>query len=127
MGGVAGAYFNVLTNTMIITLLCSFFVTWLGLPVIYTLFSKIKFGKNKNSKHKIVITKNRKWVSFFIKNPAISIVFALFLAGSVYYVYPKLETGFLPEMDEGSIVLDYTSPREPRSARLTGYCAKLKK
>ena len=23
---------------------------------------------------------------------------------------PKLPTGFLPEMDEGSIVLDYTSP-----------------
>src|SRR6185437_15532624 len=28
MSGVAGAYFNVLTNTMIITLVCSFFVTW---------------------------------------------------------------------------------------------------
>src|ERR1017187_5125710 len=32
MSGVAGAYFHVLTNTMIITLVCSFFVTWLGLP-----------------------------------------------------------------------------------------------
>ena len=39
MSGVAGAYFNVLTNTMIITLVCSFFVTWIGLPVIYLLFS----------------------------------------------------------------------------------------
>src|SRR5678816_472983 len=35
MSGVAGAYFKVMTNTMIITLICSFFVTWLGLPVIY--------------------------------------------------------------------------------------------
>ncbi|HEU4717526.1 MAG TPA: efflux RND transporter permease subunit, partial [Bacteroidia bacterium] len=34
MGGVAGAYFHVLTNTMIITLTSSFFVTWIGLPVI---------------------------------------------------------------------------------------------
>jgi hypothetical protein len=24
---------------------------------------------------------------------------------------PRLETGFLPEMDEGSIVLDYESPQ----------------
>ena len=31
MSGVAGAYFKVLTNTMIITLVCSFFVTWIGL------------------------------------------------------------------------------------------------
>ena len=39
MSGVAGAYFKVLTDTMLITLLCSFFVTWLALPVIYLLFS----------------------------------------------------------------------------------------
>ena len=32
------------------------------------------------------------------------------LIGSVYFISSRLETGFLPEMDEGSIVLDYTSP-----------------
>jgi multidrug efflux pump subunit AcrB len=42
MSGVAGAYFKVMTNSMIITLVCSFFVTWLLLPVIYLLFSKKK-------------------------------------------------------------------------------------
>ena len=51
MSGVAGAYFNVLTNTMIITLVCSFFVTWIGLPVVYLLLS----GKKK--KEKIVAKK----------------------------------------------------------------------
>ena len=40
MTGVAGAYFTVLTNTMIITLVCSFFVTWIGLPVIYLLLTR---------------------------------------------------------------------------------------
>src|SRR6201996_9165624 len=39
MSGVAGAYFKVMTNTMIITLICSFLVTWIGLPVIYLLLS----------------------------------------------------------------------------------------
>ena len=34
----------------------------------------------------------------------------LLLAFSIWFIVPKLETGFLPEMDEGSIVLDYTSP-----------------
>src|ERR1700712_3317736 len=42
MSGVAGAYFKVLTNTMIITLVCSFFVTWICLPVIYLLLTKQK-------------------------------------------------------------------------------------
>lgn len=54
--------------------------------------------------------KNQKWVDFFIHKPYISIVFMLFLGLAIYWIYPKLATGFLPEMDEGSIVLDYNSP-----------------
>ena len=47
MSGVAGSYFKVLTNTMIITLICSFFVTWIGLPVIYLLLSRKRRKKKK--------------------------------------------------------------------------------
>ena len=47
MSGVAGSYFKVLTNTMIITLICSFFVTWIGLPVIYLLLSRKRRRKGK--------------------------------------------------------------------------------
>ncbi len=105
MSGVAGAYFNVLTNTMIITLVCSFFVTWIGLPVIYLLFS----GKESSSvKHKIA--KKQEWVYFFIHKPIISIVFVIILIASAYYIIPKLPSGFLPQMDEGSLVLDFASP-----------------
>src|SRR5579872_4209507 len=50
MSGVAGAYFKVLTNTMIITLVCSFFVTWLGLPVIYLLLTKERKKPRKTIK-----------------------------------------------------------------------------
>src|SRR6185312_456281 len=42
MSGVAGAYFKVMTNTMIITLVCSFFVTWIFLPVIYLFLTRNK-------------------------------------------------------------------------------------
>ncbi len=34
----------------------------------------------------------------------------LILIAAVVLILPNLQTGFLPEMDEGSIVLDYTSP-----------------
>ena len=109
MSGVAGAYFKVMTNTMIITLVCSFFVTWIILPVIYLLFSKKpnEPGKKKIKSHPV---KNQRWVGFFIRKPYISLLIIIALAYSVYYIYPKLETGFLPEMDEGSIVFDYNSP-----------------
>ncbi len=106
MSGVAGAYFKVMTDTMIITLSASFLVTWIGLPVIYILFS--------NEKHSIKFdikeVKRRNWVYFFIKKPWISFVFVLMFLVLAYKIITKLPSGFLPEMDEGSIVLDYNSP-----------------
>ena len=115
MSGVAGAYFKVMTDTMIITLVCSFFVTWIGLPVVYLLLSKHKRHPKKTASQQHPLqnahtVKNQRWVSFFIHKPVISFGIMAALALSVYFILPKLETGFLPEMDEGSIVLDYNSP-----------------
>jgi multidrug efflux pump subunit AcrB len=112
MSGVAGAYFKVMTNTMIIILVCSFFVTWIGLPVIYLLLTptrRTRSGKPRGAEKPHLVHRQR-WVSFFIRNPIISFAFMIALIAAVVYVYPKLETGFLPDMDEGSIVLDYNSP-----------------
>lgn len=114
MSGVAGAYFKVMTNTMIITLACSFFVTWICLPVIYLFFTwkngsrrtKIKSIKGEEG-HAV---KRQRWVAFFIRKPFISLIILALLGLSAWYIFPRLETGFLPEMDEGSIVLDYVSP-----------------
>ena len=110
MSGVAGAYFKVLTDTMIITLVCSFFVTWLGLPVVYLLLGKSKKNAAGKFKQKETTVKSQRWVSFFILRPYISFIFIAVLAFLIWFILPKLETGFLPEMDEGSIVLDYASP-----------------
>jgi len=107
MTGVAGAYFKILTETMIITLSVSFVVTWIGLPVIYLLFSK----NNKSNKEIIEHTVHeRKWVRFFIEKPIYSYLLMGVFIASIFYILPKLETGFLPQMDEGSIILDYNSP-----------------
>ena len=106
MSGVAGAYFKVMTNTMIITLVCSFFVTWIGLPVLYILFSKEQHNIEAKSKN----IKTRPWVNYFIKRPVIAVVFSILLIVSSLVILPKLPSGFLPEMDEGSLVLDYKSP-----------------
>jgi len=110
MTGVAGAYFKVMTNTMIITLTCSFFVTWIFLPVIYLLLThqgKRHSVRQEEGSHQVI---KQKWVTFFILRPWISLAFVTFLIISIIFILPRLETGFLPEMDEGSIVLDYKSP-----------------
>jgi len=105
MSGVAGAYFTILTQTMIITLTASFIVTWLLIPTLYIFFFKIpKKLKPIKTPHK------KKWITYVIKRPIISIVLVLGFLLSIIFIFPKLPSGFLPEMDEGAIVLDYVSP-----------------
>jgi CzcA family heavy metal efflux pump len=123
MTGVAGSYFQVMTNTMIITLVCSFFVTWIGLPVIYLLLTKnpsngrTELADRKASEltysdqtTKAQHPKSHSWFRYFILRPYLSFLFIIVLVASTVIIFPLLETGFLPEMDEGSIVLDYATP-----------------
>ncbi len=111
MSGVAGEYFKVMTNTMIITLVCSFFVTWICLPVIYLLLTKERPDKKRKTKEeKPHEVKKQKWVGYFIHKPYVSFALIAAMGISIWLILPQLETGFLPEMDEGSIVLDYKSP-----------------
>jgi multidrug efflux pump subunit AcrB len=91
---------------MVITLIASFLVSWLALPVIYGFLS----GKEKEQKISSVKKKGLRWLSFFISNPWIAILSSVILVITAVLILPNLQTGFLPEMDEGSIVLDYKSP-----------------
>ncbi len=50
------------------------------------------------------------WINYFITRPVISIVFSALLIILAVIILPKLPSGFLPEMDEGSLVLDFKSP-----------------
>ncbi len=112
MSGVAGAYFKVLAFTMIITLTASFFVTWLVLPVFFLLFPY----KSRTAVVKKSATVGQKqnegggWIRFFIRHSYISILFAVACAIIIYVLPGKMPSGFLPEMDEGGIVLDFDSP-----------------
>jgi len=104
MSGVAGAYFTILTKTMIITLTASFIVTYILLPTLYIFFFK------KPKKSQIHKPPNKKWVAYVIKRPAIAIIMVVSFLLSIFFIFPKLPSGFLPEMDEGAIVLDFVSP-----------------
>jgi multidrug efflux pump subunit AcrB len=93
MTGVAGAYFKVMTDSMIITLICSFFVTWIILPVIYMLFTKDVSANSVAKKKMGHGVKQQPWISFFIKRPYISLAIIIALGFSIYFILPKLQTG----------------------------------
>ncbi|MCK9424175.1 MAG: efflux RND transporter permease subunit, partial [Bacteroidales bacterium] len=112
MGGVAGSFFRELTLTMEITLVCSFMATWIGLPALHLLIgykphSKMKFlAKSKVSEEKPRLS----WLTWFFNKPVYAFVFIGLLGVSASFLVNRLRTGFLPVLDEGSIVLDYLSP-----------------
>jgi multidrug efflux pump subunit AcrB len=106
MSGVAGAYFKVMTDTMIITLICSFLQLDIIANRLFILV--IRKEKEKNLQHHDV--KERKWVGFFIRKPLFSYAFIFSVDYCPAIILPNISTGFLPDMDEGSIVLDYNSP-----------------
>ncbi len=112
MSGVAGSFFKELTLTMEITLVCSFIATWIGLPVLHMLFG---YKPNKRLlKPSTVADKPKRqnlwWLIWFFNKPWFAIGFIILLVLSSIFLINKLETGFLPELDEGSIVLDYIAP-----------------
>ncbi|MDP4282317.1 MAG: efflux RND transporter permease subunit [Bacteroidota bacterium] len=112
MSGVAGSFFKELTLTMEITLVCSFLVTWIGLPALHIAVGYKPRRKLRNriqeemyeGKYKL------KWLMWFFDKPGYALGFIALLAGSAIFLIPKLNTGFLPVLDEGTIVLDYLSP-----------------
>tara|TARA_R110000751_G_scaffold104585_1_gene200123 strand:- start:35624 stop:38620 length:2997 start_codon:yes stop_codon:yes gene_type:complete len=103
MTGVAGAYFKVMAFSMIAALACSFLVTWLIVPVLSILFSRNKSSKKKHEPR-------TKWIHTVLTKPIIGIGFIVVCLVILWIIPSKLASGFLPEMDEGSIVLDYYSP-----------------
>lgn len=103
MTGVAGAYFQVMAFSMMIALAASFLVTWLLVPVLSILFTGKKSLKKKPEP-------TTKWIHNVLGKPIIGIAFMVLCILIIIIVPSKLPSGFLPEMDEGSIVLDYNSP-----------------
>jgi len=112
MSGVAGSFFKELSLTMEITLVCSFVVTWIGLPGLH-LLTGYKSGRKSLPSDDMVVKAPKhslNWLMWFFDKPVYAIVFVCLLVGSSAFLINRLHTGFLPVLDEGSIVLDYLSP-----------------
>lgn len=107
LSGVAGAYFKVLALTMIVTLAASFFAGWLTLPALYLLLGNVWQRKRKAA---ALHEPNGAWARWLVRNGWLSLLFAGGLVAVLWLLPGRLPSGFLPEMDEGTIVLDFKSP-----------------
>jgi len=110
MSGLAGSFFKELSDTMQITMVCSFLVTWLLLPVLHLLIG-YRAGKNAHA-HNAAAEQAEKlsWLTNLFARPLLALALLVGLAGGAYVASGRLQTGFLPDLDEGAIVLDYFTP-----------------
>lgn len=128
MSGLAGSFFKELSDTMLLTLAASFLVTWLLLPVLHLTIGYKKAmrprqagsGRREAGEAETLTAPaadagNRaprkvRALTRLYRNPAAVTLMTLALIGAGVYSSTRLKSGFLPDLDEGTIVLDYHSP-----------------
>ncbi len=113
MSGLAGSFFRELSDTMMLTMAASFLVTWLLLPVLHLVMGyngKLGVvGMTARDMEADSISKVH-FLTKLYRKPVFAAVFMLLLCLGGWYASGRLASGFLPDLDEGTIVLDYHSP-----------------
>ncbi len=110
--GVAGAFFTALAVTLTLALLVSLVLALTVSPSLCAAFLKTRTGQKEHGRlfekalglYTRVLRgslKNRLWL--------LPLSATLALGGTVYFG-ARLETGFMPTMDEGAFILDYLTP-----------------
>jgi cobalt-zinc-cadmium resistance protein CzcA len=126
MSGLAGSFFKELSDTMQLTMITSFLVTWLLLPVLHLVIGyRHSLKPHGYARHEAV--DRLSWLTWFFKKPVIALVLVVGLCVSAWWASSQLETGFLPELDEGTIVLDYISPPGTSNEETDAICKDIEK
>jgi CzcA family heavy metal efflux pump len=112
--GVTGAFFKPLAVTMAISLAISMVYSLTFVPLLSESFIRqrdveLEVAREEKSKHTIARTYDAV-LRVLLKRSYLGPVLALVVLGGTYLLYTNIGSDFLPEMDEGSFVLDYTSP-----------------
>ncbi|HKK26925.1 MAG TPA: efflux RND transporter permease subunit [Gemmatimonadota bacterium] len=130
--GVVGAFFKPLALTMALALTVSFFIAALVVPVLagrYGFRGRHATGRQEGSTdggpwsalpgglgeggRRLAVTAGKAYdrtARFFVDHGAASVAVLLVLMAVAFQMYRRIGTDFLPAMDEGSIILDYSTP-----------------
>jgi len=110
--GVFGAFFAALSLSMASSLIISFFVAWLAIPIIAARWlrrhdldpeSQGAIARGAFAVYEAVM---RPVLNFPWLIPLIAVPFLLY----GYYEYQRVGSGFIPTIDEGGFVIDYVGP-----------------
>src|SRR5256884_754577 len=112
LSGVAGAFFKALSLTMAASLIISFIVAWLAVPILCANLLKRKDAELEERGHftRRVHEVYRENVQRLLRRPRFVIIFLVPLLLLGFIAFKSVGSGFMPAMDEGGFILDYISP-----------------
>jgi CzcA family heavy metal efflux pump len=110
--GVTGAFFKALSLTMAASLVISFLIAWLAVPI---LSARLLTAKDAEiEKHgrftRRVHERYRKIMTRLLARPSRVLIFLLPLLLLGFIAFRNVASGFMPTMDEGGFILDYVAP-----------------
>ncbi len=108
LSGVTGAFFKALSITVASTLLASWALTALVVPLLAATIVNFERWSDPGTKGKGWLGHlHERLLTSFFRRPVLLLlpVIALMLAG--FFSYRNVQTGFMPSLDEGGFVMDY--------------------
>jgi len=110
LSGVTGAFFKALSLTIAASLIISFFVAWLVVPLIASRLLKPADHRKQGRVAERIHRGYDAVLSGLLGRPwlVLAAIIPLILVGWVGY--KKAGSGFMPSMDEGGFILDYRAP-----------------
>jgi CzcA family heavy metal efflux pump len=108
--GVTGVFFGALSLSMASSLVISFFVAWLAIPILAARFLRGHNVPHDDAEapdpHRVYPAVMRRVLAW----PWLVLLLVLPLLAGGYFTYNRLTSGFMPKVDEGGFVLDYVGP-----------------
>src|SRR5437868_25426 len=111
LSGVAGAFFKALSLTMAASLIISFIVAWLAVPILCAslLRTDSKIDRPSGFTQR-VHEAYRENMQRLLRRPRFVFAFLIPLLLLGFLAFKNVPSGFMPVMDEGGFILDYISP-----------------
>jgi multidrug efflux pump subunit AcrB len=112
LSGVTGAFFKALSLTMASSLIISFLVALVGVPILAAYFLSARDGniEKSGSMFRGIQRLYERAMRRLLAAPLLVLLFLLPLLAGGFLGFKNGATGFMPVMDEGGFILDYLSP-----------------
>lgn len=113
LGGLTGGFFKALALTMAASLVISYFVALLAVPLLADRLLTVRDAARLETAGPWMARLHRgydRFMGVFLSCPLWALPVSAVLAGIGYLAFSQVGSGFMPHMDEGGFVLDYRTP-----------------